>query len=93
LAEAQRAVAMRPISKDAVEGPLLAQDLALVYVMIGEDELALKQLESLEQIPRALTYGELAKTPDWDALRNKPRFQTILAHLQQPIPIENRPER
>jgi serine/threonine protein kinase len=90
LDEAQRAVAMRPVSKDAVEGPLLAQDLALVYLLVGERELALKQLEALEQVPRALTYGDLAKTPDWDGLRNEPRFQTILAHLQRPIPIQNR---
>ena len=90
LDEAQRAVAMRPVSKDAVEGPLLAQDLALVYLLVGERELALKQLEALEQVPRALTYGDLAKTPDWDGLRNEPRFQTILAQLQRPIPIQNR---
>jgi hypothetical protein len=26
----------------------------------------------------------------WDALRNEPRFQTILAQIQQAIPIANR---
>ena len=92
VAEAQQAVTMRPISKDAVEGPFLAQDLAMVYLLVGEPEQALKQLEALERVPRGLTYGELAKDPDWDALKNEPRFQTILAHLQQPIPIENRSE-
>ena len=89
LAEGRRAMAMRPIAKDAVEGPSLAEDLALVYLQAGERELALDQLEALEQVPRALYYGDLAKTPDWDPLRNEPRFQAILAHLREPIPFSN----
>lgn len=87
--EAKLALAKRPISQDAVEGPMLAEDLAQVYLYAGERELALEQLEALENIPRALTYGYLAKIPNWDALRWEPRFQKLLASLG-PIPIENR---
>jgi len=70
--------------------PLLAVDLARVYLLCGENELAIKQLESLEQVPQALTFGELAKLPDWDSLRSEPRFQELISRLK-PIPIVNRP--
>ena len=84
-------MAMQPVSQDAVEGPILARDLAGVYLLAGEKELAIEQLESLAQVPRALYYGELAKDPDWDPLRNDPRFQKLLSELK-PIPIVNRSE-
>jgi tetratricopeptide (TPR) repeat protein len=89
LSEGRQAMMMRPISQDAVDGPVLALDLAGVYLWAGERELALKQLETLEQVPRALTYGDLTM-PDWDPLRNDPRFQELLAKLKQPIPIVDR---
>jgi serine/threonine protein kinase len=93
LAEGQKAMRMRPISQDAVEAPLLASDLAQVYLWAGEQELAIRQLESLENVPRALMYGDLAKSPDWDPLRSDPRFEQLLAQIKEPIPIVNRPGR
>jgi hypothetical protein len=89
LSEGRQATAMQPISRDAIDGPLLAAEVAEVYAWAGERELAIKQLEILEQVPRALTYGDLAKLPDWDSLRSDPRFQKVLSQLK-PIPIVNR---
>lgn len=89
LREGRQAVAMRPISEDAVEGPTLAADLAGVYLLAGERELAIEQLESLTKVPRALYYGELEKLPEWDSLRDDPRFQKLLSELK-PIPVVNR---
>ncbi|MBV8276265.1 MAG: hypothetical protein JO170_13545, partial [Verrucomicrobia bacterium] len=89
LNEGGKAVAMMPISKDAIDGPVLATELAQVYVWAGQNELAIQQLETLKQIPRALVYGDFAKLPDWDSLRNEPRFQKLLSELK-PIPIANR---
>lgn len=88
VSEGRQAVALRPISQDAVDGPQLGVDLAEVYLWAGATELAIKQLMMLEQVPRALTYGELI-TPEWDPLRSDPRFQRILATLK-PIPIVDR---
>lgn len=88
LSEGRQAMMMRPISQDAIDGPLLANDLAEVYLWAGERDLAIKQLESLQRIPRALTYGDLTM-PDWDLLRDDPRFQKLLSELK-PIPIINR---
>lgn len=89
IAEARAALAKRPIDQNAIEGPVLAGDLAQVYLWLGEREEALQQLEALAQVPRALSYGYLAKVPTWDALRWEPRFQKLLSSLG-PIPIENR---
>ncbi len=89
LSEGRQATAMQPISRDAIDGPLLAAEVAEVYAWAGERELAIKQLEMLEQVPRALTYGDLARLPDWDSLRSDPRFQKVLSQLK-PIPIVNR---
>ena len=91
LREGRQSAAMRTISQDAIEGPTLATDLAQLYLLVGERELAIQQLEGLEQVPGALAYGPLAKMPEWDALRNEPRFQQLLSWLK-PIPIINRPE-
>ena len=82
---------MQPIAENAVDGPILAKDLAGIYLLAGERELAMEQLESLAQVPRALNYGELAKLPEWDVFRGEPRFQKLLSDLK-PIPIVNRLE-
>ena len=68
---------------------MLAVELAEVYLWIGESESAIKQLKTLEQVPRALTYGDLS-APEWDPLRNDPRFPKLSAELKQPIQIANR---
>ena len=86
LKEGRQAEAMLPISKDAIDGPVLATELAQVYVWAGENESAIQQLETLKQVPRALIYGDFAKLPEWDPLRSDPRFQKILSELK-PIPI------
>jgi serine/threonine protein kinase len=91
LNEGRKAVAMLPISKDALDGAVLATELAEVYDWAGENELAIQQLESLKQVPRALFYGDFAKPPEWDPLRSNPHFQKLLSELK-PIPIVNRPE-
>jgi serine/threonine protein kinase len=90
LDEASNAMKMKITSENAIERPTLAVDLARVYVLCGENEQALSQLESLEQVPNALTFGDLAKLPDWDPLQPEPRFQRLLSRLKQPIPIVNR---
>jgi serine/threonine protein kinase len=80
-----------PLAQDAVHEPVLAVDLAQVYLWTGERDLAMKQLEDLVQIPRALAYGDLVNSRDWDDFRSDPRFQKLLSQLK-PLPIVNRSE-
>jgi hypothetical protein len=56
--------------------------MARVAVQAGEKDLALKQLAVCVQIPiRAVSYGDLKLSPEWDSLRGDPRFAKIVASL------------
>jgi serine/threonine protein kinase/thioredoxin-like negative regulator of GroEL len=84
LREAQRAVELQPIARDAVNGPTSVANLALVYAWTGERERALEQLEKVATIPGVLggsvpTYGDLRFNPCWDDLRADKRFDKIVA--------------
>ena len=79
--EAKRALEMRPIAKDALDGPYLAANLALVYAWSGERDLAIEQLSALAKIPAGPSYGDLKLNPKWDDLRGDPRFEQMVASL------------
>jgi TolB-like protein/Flp pilus assembly protein TadD len=79
--EGRRAVELLPVTKDAIIGPLLVQNLALIYAWTGEKDLALGQLTIAASIPGYLSYGQLRLHPYWDPLRGDPRFDKIVASL------------
>jgi TolB-like protein len=81
IAEAKRAVELMPISKDAVFGPRVLLDLAVVYAWTNELDLAFETLSPLSKIPNGLFYGELKRDPYWDPLRKDPRIDKLLAEL------------
>jgi eukaryotic-like serine/threonine-protein kinase len=77
--EGQRAVDLKPIAKDSLQGPQIATTLALVYAWTGERDRALEQLEIVATIPAGPSYGDLKFNPCWDDLRGDPRFDKIVA--------------
>jgi TolB-like protein/class 3 adenylate cyclase/Tfp pilus assembly protein PilF len=79
--EGRRAVELCPLTKDAVEGALLIDYLAVIYTWTGEKDLALQQLEVAARIPNGWTYGDLRADPYWDSLRGDKRFEKITASL------------
>jgi len=79
--EGQRAVQLMPVSKNAIEGPLLIKYLALIYAWTGEKDRALKRLDEAAKLPSFLSYGQLRLYPYWDSLRGDPRFEKIVASL------------
>ncbi|MBV8225081.1 MAG: protein kinase, partial [Verrucomicrobia bacterium] len=82
LQEAQRAMEMLPISKDAVRGPKTATSVTWVYSWADQPELAFDQLNILIKVPGwGLSYGDLKTNPGWDPLRKDPRFDKLLAQL------------
>jgi TolB-like protein/Tfp pilus assembly protein PilF len=79
--QGRRAVELIPVSKSAIEGPLMMQYLAVIYAWTGEKDLALEQLANAARIPGYLSYGQLRLHPYWDSLRGDPRFDKIVASL------------
>ena len=79
--EGRRAVELLSVTKDAIIGPLLVQNLALIYAWTGEKDLAFEQLGAAAKLPGYLSYGELRLHPYWDPLRSDPRFDKIVASL------------
>ena len=81
IAEGQRAVDLLPVSKDAIDGALLVQHLAIIYAWSGRKNAALDQLEAAAKLPGYLSYGQLRLHPYWEPLRGDPRFDRIVASL------------
>src|SRR5262249_29348963 len=51
------------ITKRAIIGPQLVQNLALIYAWTGEKDLAVKQLRDVAKLPGYLNYGDLRLHP------------------------------
>ena len=66
-------------SKDAINGPYMQHQLARTYILVGEPEKALDQLEPLLKIPYYLSPAWLRIDPTFDPLRANPRFQRLVA--------------
>jgi TolB-like protein len=81
VSEAKHAVEMLPISKDALHGPGILINLAVVYAWTNELDVAFATLDSLTKTPRGIYYGQLKLDPIWDPLRKDPRFDKLLAEL------------
>src|SRR4029453_15902995 len=79
--EGRTACDMLPLAKDAVVGVILITNLARIYALTGEKDLALRQLDIVSKLPYGPSYGELRLDPEWDPLRGDPRFEKIVASL------------
>lgn len=79
--EGRTACDMLPIAKDATDGVLLITNLASIYALTGEKDLALKQLDKVSKLPFGPSYGELRLDSEWDPLRGDPRFEKIVESL------------
>jgi len=76
--EGKLAVKMHSVSKDAMRGPYRVEDLARIYVMVGEHDKTIDQLKDLLSIPGQLSIPLLRLDPTWDPLRNHTRFKKLL---------------
>jgi eukaryotic-like serine/threonine-protein kinase len=76
--EGERGVALAPITKDAITGPYIRHQLARIYLLLGEPDKALDQLEPLLRLPYYLSPGWLRIDPTFDPLRSNPRFRKLV---------------
>ncbi|MBA7705303.1 Beta-barrel assembly-enhancing protease [subsurface metagenome] len=82
--EGKLGVELLPVSKDAWRGPSYVWDLARIYVMVGEFDAAVDQLEFLLSVPGPMSIPLLRLHPAWDPLREHPRFGDLLRRLNLP---------
>jgi len=76
--EGQRGVELLPISRDALGGPYIQLQLVRIYLLVGEPERALDQLEPLLKVPSYLSPGWLRIDPTFDPLRKNSRFVKLV---------------
>jgi predicted Zn-dependent protease len=82
---AERAITLLPSAKDALEGPTLEGNLALIQTILGENSRAISILSQLLQRPyKSLVWGQTSITPAllrldplWDPLRGDSAFQKL----------------
>jgi predicted Zn-dependent protease len=79
VAEARRALELMPRSRD----PLVWTDAAFMaantFVLAGQPDAAIDQLEQLLSVPSLVSVRYLRTDPRWARLRGHPRFERLLA--------------
>lgn len=90
LAAGRRAIALMPVTADALQGPAYEEVLARIEVRIGENDRAIATLRHLLMVPYGsifyggrLTVALLNLDPAWDPLRKRPAFQALLKQYAQ----------
>jgi TolB-like protein len=81
LREGRRAGELLPLTKDAVDGAVIAVNLAQILAWTGEKAAAVEQIAAVERVPNYLTYGDLKLSPIWDDLRGYPPFEALVAGM------------
>jgi serine/threonine protein kinase/tetratricopeptide (TPR) repeat protein len=74
----ERGLALQPVTKDAYSGAYHQHQLARIYILVGEPEKALDQLEPLLKVPYFLSPAWLRIDPTFDPLRGNPRFERLV---------------
>jgi TolB-like protein/Flp pilus assembly protein TadD len=74
----KKAVKLMPINKDALRGAYRAEDLARIYVMVGDYDAALDLIKQLLKTPSNLSVKLLLLDPTWKPLWNLPEFKELV---------------
>jgi tetratricopeptide (TPR) repeat protein len=82
----QQAIAMLPVSKDAFLGPNYEDTFARIEAHFGEKDKAIaavQHLLSISYAAPAVTPALLRIDPDWDNLRDDPRFEKLCQEVRK----------
>jgi tetratricopeptide (TPR) repeat protein len=75
---ARKATSILPIQKDYLAGPGPIKNLAYIYATVGEDELAIKELEFLSTVKNGFYKGTVGLDPAFKEVRKDPRIIALL---------------
>jgi serine/threonine protein kinase/Flp pilus assembly protein TadD len=87
--EADHALELTPVAKDAMNGPEILKNVAATHVWTGELEKGFTEISMLAKMPKGLSYGELKCDQFWAPVKKDPRYERILAELQPPSPKQS----
>jgi tetratricopeptide (TPR) repeat protein len=81
IAEGKKGLAIQPSSEDPFEGPEREDAMARIYATLGDADHAMPILERLVKIssPTQIVPWHLRLDPNWDPIRQDPRFQELVA--------------
>ena len=84
--EGKHGYELLPISREAWRGTFRLFDLAKIYTMVGEPDLAIQALDELLSRPTdAVSIALLKIDPTWDPLRENAKFQELLKNYSKEI--------
>ena len=74
----ERAVELLPVTADAMAGHSFLVRLAKIYAWVDEPYRAVKTIEKALRTPGWISVATLNLDPEWDPIRDDPRFQELL---------------
>ena len=73
----RKAVAMYPVSRDAILGIDRLITLVQIYAVVGEDESSLELIGNILSVPGIYTFRYFEMHPSFDTIRDEPGYRKI----------------
>ncbi|HET7693425.1 MAG TPA: hypothetical protein VFM44_10090, partial [Gemmatimonadota bacterium] len=83
LRDGRRALELLPLSRDAVDAPVIHQRVAIAFLLAGDRDGAFRILNRLATVPGPLSSASLRLDPAFDSIRGDPRYAPLLRSLQE----------
>jgi TolB-like protein/Flp pilus assembly protein TadD len=84
---ARKAADLRPLSGDAVDGPVSLFNLAWIYATTGDKDRAIAALTELLRVPSSFPVPYLRIGPGFRSLRGDPRFEALVNDPKNNAPL------